>query len=254
MKPPTLDDIFAAMQARFGPTHWWPGDSPFEIAVGAILTQNTNWTNVERAIANLKRLKLLGPRRILRCDPAELETAIRSSGYFRQKAKRLRGFCAFLEARYRGSMARMAQAPLDTLREELLALNGIGPETADDILLYACGKPVFVVDTYTRRILSRHGLVPEKIKRRTPRLLRDPPRPRRAPLFRISRPHRLYRQGLLQNPPRLRRMPPRSAPPPRPAGRLSRTPSSNKIIAAPIAKTRPNRYAVPIVRFLCNVE
>ena len=164
MTHPTLEQIFAAMHARFGPTHWWPGDTPFEIAIGAILTQNTAWRNVELAIANLKRGKLLGPRRMLRCDIDTLEAAIRPTGYFRQKAKRLRGFCIHLETRYHSSMARMAARPLAELREELLELNGIGPETADDILLYACGKPVFVVDTYTRRILSRHGLVPPDIK------------------------------------------------------------------------------------------
>jgi endonuclease III related protein len=158
-----LRDIYRRLEKHFGPTHWWPGDSAFEIAVGAVLTQNTAWTNVERAIANLKRDKLLTPRKILNCPDAILEKALRPSGYFRVKAKRLSAFCAYLVDTYNGSMKRMARRPLDQLRPELLAVNGIGPETADDILLYACDKPVFVVDAYTRRILGRHGLVPPDI-------------------------------------------------------------------------------------------
>jgi endonuclease III related protein len=113
---------------------------------------------VEKAIANLKRAKLLSPRKILACSDAELEAAVRPSGFFRVKAKRLRHFCEHLVTHYRGSMKRMAARPLKELRPELLAIHGIGPETADDILLYACDKVVFVVDAYTRRILSRHGL------------------------------------------------------------------------------------------------
>jgi endonuclease-3 related protein len=147
------------MSRHFGPTGWWPGDTPFEIAVGAILTQNTAWRNVEGAIANLKRARLLSPAAILNCRTSQLETALRPSGYFRVKAKRLRSFCLHLAETYGGSMARMARRPTRTLRDELLGVHGIGPETADDILLYACGHPVFVVDAYTRRILARHGLV-----------------------------------------------------------------------------------------------
>ena len=159
----TLEAFYRRMAAHYGPTHWWPGDSAFEIAIGAILTQNTAWTNVEKAIANLKRARLLSPRKMVACPVDELEAALRPSGYFRQKAKRVRLFCQHLIGHYRGSVVRMARRPLPELREELLALNGIGPETADDILLYACEKPVFVVDAYTRRILSRHGLVPPDI-------------------------------------------------------------------------------------------
>lgn len=155
--------MYAALTAHYGPTHWWPGDTPFEIAVGAILTQNTTWTSVERAIANLKRARLLSPRALLDCDTALLEECLRPSGYFRVKTRRLRSFCAYLVERYGGSMKRMARAPLDVLRAELLAVDGIGPETADDILLYACDKTVFVVDAYTRRILSRHGLCAKDI-------------------------------------------------------------------------------------------
>ena len=159
----TLEDYYARMFRHFGPTGWWPGDSEFEVAVGAILTQNTAWPNVEKALANLKAAKLMRPKRIVECEPSRLELALRPSGYFRVKAKRLRTFCEFLIARHRGSMKRLAKLPLAELRTELLSLNGIGPETADDIVLYACHKPVFVVDTYTRRIFSRHGLTDPKI-------------------------------------------------------------------------------------------
>lgn len=158
-----LKQMFSLLEDHYGVTHWWPGDTPFEIAIGAILTQNTAWTNVEKAIVNLKRDRLLHPTRMLDAPLEALEVAVRPSGYFRQKSVRLKTFCNYLITNYRGSIRYMAKQPLDTLRVELLALNGIGPETADDILLYACEKPVFVVDTYTRRILSRHSLVPEDI-------------------------------------------------------------------------------------------
>lgn len=151
------------MERRYGPTGWWPGDTTFEIAVGAILTQNTAWRNVEQAIANLKSAYLLSPRAILDSADTELERALKPSGYFRVKARRLRSFCDHLQQRYGGSVKRMARRPLPALREELLGIHGIGPETADDILLYACGHPVFVVDAYTRRIFSRHGHVPPTI-------------------------------------------------------------------------------------------
>lgn len=159
----TLEAYFRRMARHYGPTGWWPGESPFEVAVGAILTQNTAWRNVEQAIANLKRAGLLDPHAILACEPDVLEQALRPSGYFRVKAQRLRSFCRHLADTYSGSMERLAQQPLHELRPELLSIHGIGPETADDILLYACGYPVFVVDAYTRRIFARHGLVPEDI-------------------------------------------------------------------------------------------
>jgi len=157
-----LMDYYRLMEKHFGPTHWWPGDTPFEIAIGAILTQNTAWTNVEKAIANLKREKLLKPAAILACPTEKLEVALRPSGYFRQKTERVRRFSQYLTDHYAGSMTRMAKRPLEELRHELLAINGIGPETADDILLYACDKPIFVIDAYTKRILTRHGLVDDK--------------------------------------------------------------------------------------------
>ena len=159
-----LHEIYERLSKHYGPTHWWPGDSDFEIAVGAILTQNAAWTNVEKAIDNLKRDTLLSPKKILDCSDGKLEESLRPSGYFRVKAKRLRCFCRHLMTNYGGSMKRMSRRPLEELRPELLGVNGIGPETADDILLYACRKPVFVVDAYTRRILSRHGIVEEIIK------------------------------------------------------------------------------------------
>ena len=153
-----LETIYARLMNHYGPTHWWPGDTPFEIAVGAVLTQNTAWTNVEKAISNLKQRDLLDPVRILACGEDALHDALRPSGFFRIKATRLRCFCAYLVEQHSGSMETMAALPLARLRKELLAINGIGPETADDILLYACDKTVFVIDAYTRRILSRHGL------------------------------------------------------------------------------------------------
>lgn len=159
----SLNAIYKRLEKHYGATHWWPGDSPFEIAIGAILTQNTSWSNVEKAIVNLKQKNLLCPRQMVAAPLEELETAVRPSGYYRQKTKRLLTFCEYLIARHQGSMKKMGKRPLGELRCDLLALNGIGPETADDILLYACEKPIFVVDTYTKRILSRHGLADENI-------------------------------------------------------------------------------------------
>ena len=178
-----LEDIYARLAAHYGPTHWWPGETPFEIAVGAILTQNTAWTNVEKAIANLKREDLLTPEALLDCPDGRCEEALRPSGYFRVKAQRLRSFCAYLVERYGGDMAAMAAQPLETLRPELLAVHGIGPETADDILLYACDKPVFVIDAYTRRILRRHGLLKKPLSYEELRALFERHLPRDVALF-----------------------------------------------------------------------
>lgn len=150
--------FYDALAVHFGPTDWWPGETPFEIAVGAILTQNTAWTNVERAIANLKAANALDPGALLALTDDAVHELVRPAGFFRVKATRLKHFCRHLVDRYGGDMARLAARPMPDLREELLSLHGIGPETADDILLYACKKPVFVVDAYTRRIFSRHGL------------------------------------------------------------------------------------------------
>ena len=148
------DTLFAA----HGPQHWWPGRTAFEIIVGAILTQNTSWSNVETAIRNLRREKLLTPRAIEGVSLARLARLIRSSGYFRQKARKLKCFVGFLRSEYGGSIARMFRTSTAVLREKLLSVHGIGPETADSILLYAGMHPVFVVDAYTRRLLERHQL------------------------------------------------------------------------------------------------
>jgi endonuclease-3 related protein len=150
------------MLVRFGPRGWWPGETPFEVMVGAILTQNTNWGNVERAIANLKARDLLDPQRMLNVPPAELAELIRPAGYFRVKTQRLRNFLAMFVKDYDGDVSLMQTHSLTTLREVLLLVRGIGPETADSILLYALEKPVFVVDAYTKRILSRHAICCEE--------------------------------------------------------------------------------------------
>ncbi|HVH50497.1 MAG TPA: endonuclease III domain-containing protein [Candidatus Bathyarchaeia archaeon] len=158
---PTLPFVprvyFDALLNAHGVQHWWPGRTRFEIIVGAILTQNTSWANVERAIRNLRDARLLSPKAVRRVHSMRLEQLLRPSGYFRQKTKTLKSFVNFLFASYAGSLTRLFAAPTTVLREQLLALRGIGPETADSILLYAGRHPVFVVDAYTRRILERHG-------------------------------------------------------------------------------------------------
>jgi len=145
--------------SAWGRQHWWPAQSRFEMIVGAYLTQNTSWTNVEKALGNLRKARLLTISGIRRTPQRELEQLIRPAGYFRQKARRLKTFVSFLDERYSGSFERMFARPTAELRDELLALNGVGPETADSILLYAGNHPVFVVDAYTRRILERHQIV-----------------------------------------------------------------------------------------------
>jgi endonuclease-3 related protein len=153
---PHLSLIYEILRARFGHLDWWPGDSPFEIIVGAILTQNTAWKNVEKAIAKLKQEKTLSVSAMRRIPLFRLAELIRSSGYFNQKAIKLKTFVAFLDEHYGGSISRMAKAPIEELRPRLLGIRGIGPETADSILLYALNKPIFVIDAYTKRILYRH--------------------------------------------------------------------------------------------------
>jgi endonuclease III related protein len=155
---PFLRDYYEKLFAAYGPQHWWPGRTPFEVVVGAILTQNTSWKNVEPAIRNLRREKLLTPRAIERVSVARLQRLIRPSGYFRQKTKTLKAFVRFLQNRHQGSLRRMFRTPTALLREQLLEVRGIGPETADSILLYAGEHPVFVIDAYARRMLDRHGL------------------------------------------------------------------------------------------------
>lgn len=154
--------FYAALYRAWGPQHWWPAESPFEVIVGAYLTQNTSWTNVERAIENLRGAEVLSVNGIRKLRLSRLERLIRPSGYFRQKAQRLKTFIAFLDERYEGSLEKMFAQPTQKLRQELLNLNGVGPETADSILLYGGNHPVFVVDAYTRRILERHEIFPAK--------------------------------------------------------------------------------------------
>ncbi|HEX9596488.1 MAG TPA: hypothetical protein VF982_06375 [Anaerolineales bacterium] len=157
-----LPAYFQTLSRTLGPMGWWPARTPFEVIVGAILTQNTAWANVERAIENLRRERLMNPGAIERVSSARLARLVRPSGYFRQKAKKLKAFVHFLRQRYGGSLARMFRSPTEQLRVQLLAVHGIGPETADSILLYAGGHPVFVVDAYTHRILGRHHLTDGK--------------------------------------------------------------------------------------------
>ncbi len=151
--------IYRRLLRAFGPQGWWPASSPFEMMVGGILTQATNWHNVEQAIERLRRAGGLSPRRLLAMPRERLERAVRSAGYFRQKTQRLTVFSRWYVTRYAGSRARMFRTPWRALREELLALHGIGPETADSMLLYAGGQPVFVVDAYTIRVFRRHRLI-----------------------------------------------------------------------------------------------
>jgi endonuclease-3 related protein len=157
LKAQVLRAIYRKLSAHYGPQHWWPADSAFEVCIGAILTQNTNWQNVERAIANLRTAGKLSFRAIYRTTAVELRELIRPAGFFNVKAKRLRNFLEFLHASCDGRLEELARKPWPIVRAELLAVNGIGNETADSILLYALRKPVFVIDAYTKRLLIRHG-------------------------------------------------------------------------------------------------
>lgn len=159
---PVLREYYETLFSVYGPQSWWPGRSRFEVIVGAILTQNTSWTNVARAIAGLRREKLLSLSAIRSVPTHRLALLIRPSGYFRQKARKLKSFARFVDQHYAGSLTRMFHAPTAVLRAQLLAVHGIGPETADSILLYAGRHPVFVIDAYTRRLLERHALASPK--------------------------------------------------------------------------------------------
>jgi endonuclease-3 related protein len=156
-----LMEVYRKMLGHFGPLNWWPAQTPFEVCIGAILTQNTAWSNVEKAILNLKSAECLSPQGIKTVDLQKLATLIRPSGYYNQKAKKLKHFVRFFAAEYASSFRQWQADSADKSRKKLLSVNGIGPETADSILLYALNKPVFVVDAYTRRIFSRHGFFPE---------------------------------------------------------------------------------------------
>lgn len=153
--------IYDKLFACFGPQNWWPADSAFEVIVGAILTQNTSWANVEKAISNLKKHKLLSARRLKAASHKELSKVIMPSGCYNIKAKRLKEFLRLFFNHYRGSIKRMSGQKTASLRKYLLGVKGIGEETADSILLYALNRPVFVVDAYTRRLLLRHKLINE---------------------------------------------------------------------------------------------
>ena len=155
--------IYNDLLDQIGPRGWWPADSPFEVIIGAILTQNTVWKNVEKAIINLKKNNLLSPESLFAVPIDSLAEYIRPSGYFNQKAKKIKNFLDYFKNTYSGSIDLIKQQKTEILREELLAINGIGPETADAILLYALQKPIFVVDSYTRRIFTRHAWFREKI-------------------------------------------------------------------------------------------
>jgi endonuclease-3 related protein len=154
---PVLRAVFELLLAAYGPQHWWPGDTPFEVMVGAVLTQNTAWSNVERAIASLKEIGWLDRSAIADAEPTRLAELIRPVGYFNVKARRLQSFCRFL--RDRGGEERLGALATGELRRRLLEVHGVGPETADDMLLYAFDRPVFVIDAYTRRVFLRLGLI-----------------------------------------------------------------------------------------------
>jgi endonuclease-3 related protein len=180
---PLLQELYQRLWEVWGPQDWWPGDTPFEVAVGAILTQNTNWGNVARAITALKDRDLLTPQALQALPETELAQLIRPSGYYNLKARRLRNFLHFLAQHFENSMARMAAADLTSLRPALLNIKGVGPETADSILLYALDKPTFVVDAYTFRILSRHDLIAEGCAYEELRQLFMEHLPARVPLY-----------------------------------------------------------------------
>ena len=148
--------IYKALRKHFGHRHWWPGETPFEVIVGAVLTQNTAWKNVEKAVENLKKANVLNLQALHQISDKKLSELIRPAGYFNVKTKRLKNMIEFLRLRYGGRLDKMFKEKTQSLREELLAVNGVGEETADSILLYAGNKPVFVVDAYTKRVFERH--------------------------------------------------------------------------------------------------
>ena len=156
-----IRNFYSVLYREYGPQNWWPARTRLECATGAILTQNTSWRNVERAIATLSENSMLSAKKLKAASHGQLAALIRPCGYHNLKARRLKNFIDFLFADYAGAMENMLTEDTDILREKLLSVNGIGEETADSILLYALGKPVFVVDNYSRRILSHHRLIPE---------------------------------------------------------------------------------------------
>ncbi len=179
----SLRHLYDVLLGAFGPQHWWPGETPFEVMVGAVLTQNTNWKNVERAIDNLKGSDLLDPHALHRLSEAKLATLVRPSGFYNVKARRLKALLNWLIDSADGDLEDLRRRPLSKLRGALLSVPGVGPETADSILLYALGKPTFVVDAYTRRVLRRHGLVDERASYEDVKALFELCLPRKAQLF-----------------------------------------------------------------------
>jgi endonuclease-3 related protein len=183
MSRQAVQDIYDRLYRRFGPQHWWPGDTPFEIIIGAILTQNTNWGNVKKAIDNLKKNNLLTPQKLYHLDIIELAELIHPAGYYNIKAGRLKSFLNRLFEKFDGDLDRLSGLSTDLLREELLSIKGIGPETADSIGLYAFNKPVFVVDAYTVRILGRHRLLEPGAGYEDIRMLFESALPKEVPLY-----------------------------------------------------------------------
>ncbi len=178
-----LEGVYKKLYTYFGPQHWWPADSSFEVIIGAILTQNTAWTNVEKAISNLKKKRLLNPQRLYNVDSKTLAGLIRPCGYFNVKAARIKSFLETLFADFKGDLSLMFSLRAKTLRKTLLKIKGIGPETADSILLYAAKKPIFVVDAYTRRFLLRHKLIKKQSDYQQVQSLFEENLPRRLNLF-----------------------------------------------------------------------
>ena len=156
-----LMDIYQRFYSAYGPQHWWPGDGPFEVIAGAILTQSAAWSNVEMALANMKSAGCWSLESVHRLPQEELAVLVRSSGYFNAKARKLKAFASHLRLNHAGDLDRMLSQDIGVLRDELLSIHGIGPETADDIVLYAAGEPSFVIDTYTVRIVQRLGIADE---------------------------------------------------------------------------------------------
>lgn len=155
-------EAYGLLFEHFGPQHWWPAETPFEVMVGAVLTQNTNWDNVRKAIAELRERGLLSFQALAACSAEEIAPLIRASGYYNLKARRLKNLLDFLGEEYGGDLDALGKEEPDAARQKLLAVKGIGPETADSILLYACNQPILVVDMYTHRVFSRHNLLPEE--------------------------------------------------------------------------------------------
>lgn len=156
-------EFYERLFRHFGPQHWWPGDSKLEIVLGAILTQNTAWSNVEKALKNIKDAGSISLGFLRETDLNMLAQLIRPTGYFNQKAARVKGFIEYLDENYHGHLEEMLSLHLQDLRTALLSIKGIGPETADDIILYAAEKPVFVIDSYTKRVMSRHSICSQNV-------------------------------------------------------------------------------------------